>query len=567
MFKRPKSEPTLNVGDKMKFDEINRISCDVLIIGGGGAGLRAAIEARHAGADVLLVSKSRVGFANNTYIAKGTIAASGWSDSRDGTRVHMEDTIKGGRFLNDPELVSVMAAGAKEQISFLEKCGVRFAGNEGRFQIDYISGHSFPRHVSGENRKGSDLILPLKQYAEKIGVRFADRVFVTRLFSSGNRVAAASGVSHDGRFLVFTAGAVILATGGFGQVYLHTNNAAGITGDGQALALELGLSLKDMEFVQFYPTATGGLGNRLILFEILVLGEGAILRNRKGEDIVFKHGLKDPMKLTRDRLAQAITEELQADRGVDGGVIMDLNPIPEKRLAQLTSLLPPTWRAHQKTLSVSPTTHFCMGGIMIDRNAETPLPGLFAAGETTAGVHGANRLGGNALCEVFTFGEIAGKRAAARAEEMGSTEAPIEMIAQERVRLEFHFRGNGEDPKILCRALKKVMWRKAGILRDPDGLCEALKTISYIRSKAAEASIGKISDLIRCLELENMLLLSEVVCRSALLRTESRGSHYRSDFPEEDNADWLKNVVAVKGKEGIRLETVPVILSINALSQ
>ena len=546
----------------MKFNGMSRISCDVLVIGGGGAGLRAAIEARHAGADVLLVSKSRVGYANNTYIAKSIIAASGLGDSRDGSRVHLEDTVKGGRFLNDPELVSVMAQGAKDQIAFLEKCGVAFAKKDGRFQIDYIAGHSFPRHVRGQNRTGSDLVLPLKRYAEKIGVRFADRVFITRLFSSGGRVAAASGVSHDGRFLVFTAGSVILATGGFGQVYLHTNNAAGITGDGQALALHLGLPLKDMEFVQFYPTATGSLGTRLILYEALVLNEGAILKNRAGEDIILKHGLKDPMQLTRDRLAQAIMREILTGDDVDGGVIMDLSPIAEEKLASLAPLLPSTWYADGKNLVVSPTTHFCMGGIIIDRNAETPLAGLFAAGETTGGIHGANRLGGNALCEVFTFGGIAGQRAAARAEEMGPAEASREMIQHEKARLEAHFRENGVDLKVLCRSLKQAMWLKAGILRGPEGLGEALEKISDIRSKAAEASIGKMADLIRCLELENMLLISEVVCRAALLRTESRGSHYRTDFPEEDKAHWLKNIVVEKGETGLRLETVPISKSI-----
>ena len=542
----------------MKFDEINRVSCDVLVIGGGGAGLRAAIEARHTGADVLLVSKAKVGYANNTYIAKAIIAASGWGDPRDGSQVHLEDTVKGGRFLNDPELVSAMVEEAKAEISFLEKCGVAFKKEAGRFKTDYIAGHSFPRHVGGQNRTGSDLTLPLKQYAEKIGVRFANRIFITRLFSADSRVAAVSGISHDGRFWVFTAGAVILTTGGFGQMYEHTNNAAGITGDGQALALHLGLPLKDMEFVQFYPTASGKLGNRLILYEAIVLGEGAALKNREGEDIVLKHGLDDPMRLTRDRLAQAIMRELLAGNDVDGGVIMDLSPIDEEKLAPLASLLPSAWHVDQKTLIVSPTTHFCMGGIIIDKNAETPLTGLFAAGETTAGVHGANRLGGNALCEVFTFGGISGKRAAERAEEMGPTDAPGEMIEDEKARLESRFKGMGADPKVLSRSLKKAMWLKVGILRDPEGLREGLEKISDIRSKAENASVGKISDLVRCLELENMLLLSEVVCQAALLRTESRGSHYRTDCPDEDNTHWLKNIVARKGKTGIRLETVPV---------
>jgi len=534
----------------MRFNEINRMKCDVLVIGGGGAGLRAAIEAKHAGADVLLVSKSRIGFANNTYIAKASIAASGWGDPRDGGSAHLEDTVRGGRFLNDRELVSVMVEGARSEISFLEKCGVVFAKKSGRYSIDQIAGHSFSRHVRGEHRTGSDLMLPLKQYAEKIGVRFADRVFITRLFSSNNRIAGASGISHDGRFLVFTCASLILATGGFGQAYLHTNNAAGITGDGQVLAFELGIPLKDMEFVQFYPTAAGRLGNRLILSEVLVMAEGAILRNAMGEDILLKYGLEDPMRLTRDKLAQTIMGELLAGRDVNGGVVMDLTPISKERLGPLGSLLPSGWHPHRKTLVVAPTTHFCMGGIVIDKNAETSLAGLFAAGEVTGGIHGANRLGGNALCEVFTFGGIAGRSAEIRAGELGFVDAPGDMIDHEKARLESRFGGTGENPKDLRRSLKEIMWFKAGILRDSKGLGEALEKIMELQFKTTKAAIKKTSDLIRCLELENMLRLSEVVCRSALLRDESRGSHYRTDYPKEDNERWLQNIVVRKGENG-----------------
>ncbi len=532
-------------------DEIERVSCGVLVIGGGGAGLRAAIEARHAGADVLLVSKGRVGHANNTYISKATIAASGWGDAGDGSGVHLEDTLRGGRFLNDRELVSAMTQGAKDEISFLEKCGVLFAKREGHFETGRIAGHSFARHVRSQHRNGSELTSPLKQHARKMGVRFLDRVFITRLFSVNNRFAAAAGLSHDGRFMLFTARCVILATGGFGQMYLHNNNAAGITGDGQALALDLGLPLKDMEFVQFYPTASGRLGNRLILSEVLVMAEGATLRNNAGEDIVIRHGLQDPMKLTRDRLAQAIMGELMAGRGVDGGIIMDLTPIPRERLPLVAPLLPSSWHADQETLIVAPTTHFCMGGIIIDKGAETPLPGLFAAGEVAAGVHGANRLGGNALCEIFTFGGIAGRRAAARAEELGSVAPPRDMIRHEKARLASRFRENGGSPKDLYRSLKKTMWFKAGILRDSKGLGEALDTVRDLQREVETAHIEKISDLIRCLELENLLSLSEVVCRAALLREESRGSHYRSDFPDEDDDRWLQNIVVKKGKTGL----------------
>ena len=540
----------------MKFRDTEKLSCDVLVVGGGGAGLRSAIDAREAGAEVILVSKSRVGHANNTFIAKAVIAASGFADPDDGREAHLKDTIAGGSFLNDQDLVSLMTERAEEEILFLEKCGVVFAKNEGRFQVSQISGHGYPRNVRGEHRTGSDLVLPLKRHAQEIGVRFADRVFVTRLLSSGNRISGATGISGDGRFLVFKAGAVILATGGFAQAYLHTNNAAGITGDGHALAFDLGVGLKDMEFVQFYPTALGSLGSRLILYEALILDAGAILRNVFGEDIALRHGLTDVMSLTRDRLSQAIMAEILEGRGVDGRVTMDLSAIPPERLSSLASFLPASWSPDQKRLSVSPTTHFCMGGVCIDTNAETSCAGLFAAGEVCAGMHGANRLGGNALCEVFTMGGIAGKNAALKARTAGLSEVSEEETAFEKSRLESFFCEHGEKPKSLRRTLKEKLWRKAGILRNKEGLSDVLMALENMKS--ARASLRSKDDLVGFLEFKNMCLSAEMVCRAALLRTESRGSHYRTDYPKEDNENWLRNIVFRKEDGAIAWEAVPV---------
>ena len=550
------AENPIAQGKEMKFRDTERLPCDVLVIGGGGAGLRSAIEAREAGAEVILVSKSRVGHANNTYIAKAVIASSGFGDPLDGSEVHLKDTVKGGRYLNDPDLVSLMAGDAREEILFLERCGIVFAKKEGRFEVSYIAGHRYARHVRGENRTGSDLVLPLKRYAQKIGVRFADKVFVTRLLSSGDRIAGATGISDDGRFLVYHAGAVILTTGGFGQAYLHTNNAAGITGDGHALAFDLGVGLKDMEFVQFYPTALGSLGSRLILYEALVLDAGAILRNASGENIAVKHGLTDVMSLTRDRLSQAIMTEILEGRGVDGGVTMDLSSIPSERLAPFRSILPANWSPDEGTLSVSPTTHFCMGGVCIDRNAETSCSGLFAAGEVCAGMHGANRLGGNALCEVFTMGGIAGKNAAGKAGAAGLPEVSEEEVALEKSRLESFFCEDGEKPKSLRRSLKENLWLKAGILRDQEGLADVLTGLENMKS--ARVALKSMGDLIGFLEFKNMCLTAGMVCRAALLRTESRGSHYRKDYPEEDNDNWLRNIVFRKEDGAITWESVPV---------
>ncbi len=546
----------------MRLKESEKASCDILVIGGGGSGLRAAIEAREMGADVLVVSKSRVGYGCNTYISKAAFSATGWGDPQDGPHVHLKDTVIGGRFLNDQSLVALMAQEAGSQIPFLEKCGVRFSKKEGKIQVVRAAGHSFARHVHAERRVGSQFIHPLKAYAKRVGVRFADKVFVTRLFPSRGRIAGASGVTEDGRFKSFTAKSVILATGGFAHIYLHTNNAPGITGDGQALAFEAGVPLKDMEFVQFYPTATGKLGNNILLYEVFVLRAGAKLKNARGEDIIAKQGLSDPMALTRDRLAQAIMREIAEGLDVEGGVIMDLSPISEATAVKLRPLLPSKRSGESRAFIVSPTTHFCMGGVIIDKNTETSLPGLFAAGEVCVGMHGANRLAGNALCEVFTMGRIAGRMASLKAREMGKAEIPQDEIAREKARLESLSAPRGEDPKTLSRSLKELMWQKAGVVRHRDSLEMALQGIEALKFPGEKSSITRAAQLIRYLEFQNMVLISEILCRAALLRTESRGSHFRSDYPEEDNDNWLMNIVIRKQDGGIGLEVVPVSLEV-----
>jgi succinate dehydrogenase/fumarate reductase flavoprotein subunit len=252
----------------VKLSQLHIVACDVLVIGGGGAGLRAAIEARQTGADVVLVSKAQAGLANNTLISKATFAVpSGWSDPRDNPEVFLRDAVIGGRFVNDQQLVAAVAREAGIQVSFLEKCGVKFLEYEGHFLAIHPAGHSYPRHIRAREHEGRGLILPLKKYARENGVRLADSVFITRLLTSkAGRIAAAVGITRDGKFLAFVSKCFVLATGGFAQIFLHTNNAAGICGDGLALAFEVGAPLKDMEFVQFYPTAAGKLGNRIVLY-------------------------------------------------------------------------------------------------------------------------------------------------------------------------------------------------------------------------------------------------------------------------------------------------------------
>jgi succinate dehydrogenase/fumarate reductase flavoprotein subunit len=538
----------------MRFRGVKRDRCDVLVIGGGGAGLRAALAARDAGADTLLVSKARVGYGNNTFISKATIAATGFGVPEDAPHVHEKDTFEGGRFLNDGKLVRVMARQIPEEIRFLQTCGVVFDRRGEGLKLLHTPGHTHPRHVTVPRRVGGDLILPLKAHAIKSGVRFGERVFVSRLLKSNNGVKGACGFDETGDFRAYETGCVVLATGGYAQIYLHNNNAPGLTGDGHVLAFEADLGLRDMEFVQFYPAALGKFGSRLLLYEGLVFRGGAILRNAEGEDILLKHGLKDHKAATRDRVSQVIMQEVVEGRGVGGGVVMDLGALAGSMPASLRLLLPGSWTPSQRELSVSPTTHFCMGGVIAGPDSATSLPGLYVAGELCGGVHGANRLGGNALAEVFVMGAAAGRGAAAQAKGIKVEPLSDSETRAEMARLEGMGAAEGMGAHECAERLKRVMWRHASIVRNEEGLKKALSAIESLRWDEARLSAKDPRDLRANLEFQNMRLVSEMVCRAALMRTESRGAHSRTDYPREDQS-WLKNIVITKGDTGIRLSS------------
>jgi succinate dehydrogenase/fumarate reductase flavoprotein subunit len=533
-----------------------RYSCDVLVIGGGGAGLRSAIEARENGARVIVVSKAKVGYGNNTIMSKAILTSPGWGDSSDNPQVYLRDTVIGGRYINDQKLVDVMAGEAGRQPSVLEKYGASFSKTDNKFDLLAIPGHSYARDVQGKTHKGKDYMLPLITYAEKKGVDFVGKVFITKLIASNNRIAAVTGISEDGNFVIFTVKCVILATGGYSQIYYNSTNTPGINGDGLALAYDLGIPLKDMEFVQYYPTASGKRGNNLLLYEGFLFN-GAVLKNANNENILTKHSLTDPKTITRDLLAQTIFKEIRDGLARENGVLMDLRAVSEKRLSELGPMLP-KGVSEKKECIVSPTTHHSMGGIMIDNTTQTTLPGLFAVGEVCAGMHGANRLAGNALAEIFAMGGIAGSNAAINARETDMSSAPEDQIEKERARLESLFSEAGEDSISIIKLLKKMMWQRAGIVRNPDDLEKALVQIEDFRSESRKCKIETPKDLMRNIGLQNMLLISEMVCRSALLRAESRGSHCRSDCPLEDNANWLKNIVIRKENNEMMMNMHPV---------
>jgi succinate dehydrogenase/fumarate reductase flavoprotein subunit len=532
------------------------LSCDVLVIGGGGAGLRAAIAAKRTNADVLLVSKTKVGFNSNTYISKALIASTGWGTPDDDASAHLADTVYGGRFLNDQSMAAKVAERSHAEITFLRECGVHFDVHAGTPRVMKTPGHRYPRHVYGENWCGSDLVLPIKRRAQQMGVRFAEHLFVTRLIADKNRIGGAAGVTAGGCFYGIGAKVVVLATGGYAQIYLNTNNVPGITGDGQALAYDLGMPLKDMEFVQFYPTATGKRGNRLILYERLLAQPDVALRDASGKNILNQHGIADATTLTRDRLAQLIFKAMNRGDFPDNGVYMDMAALSREKARQLKPLLPARWWQGQKVFKVAPTAHFCMGGIVTNQQGETPVEGLFAVGEATAGAHGANRLGGNALAEIFTMGSWVGEVAAERSKNVGPASGQKKAFKKEQSRLDGFYSMEGVSVKKLTNELKQLMWNTAGVIRHQRSLQEALERL---REPHLQIVVANPKDLIRLLEFQNMRCVATLVCRAALERTESRGSHFRSDYPQEDNKRWIKNIVLRKTNTDLVLEKTPVV--------
>jgi succinate dehydrogenase/fumarate reductase flavoprotein subunit len=542
------------LGDKQKMGEMPRpaqLSCDVLIVGGGGAGMCAAIEARKAGKDVLVVSKARVGYGNNTFLSAGAFSASGWGDRKDNSQRHLKDTLYSGRFINNPRLSGNFVELAHEQVPFLESCGVAFNSKDDAVRVGLAPGHSIPRNVWTKNSKGSGFMLPLIDTARKTGVRFLDNTLISKLFVQHHKICGAAGVNAAGSLVKITAPAVILTTGGFARIYDRNNNAPGISGSGHALAYELGLPLRDMEFVQFYPTYG-------TLYEVTVVRFGVKLRNALNEDILEKYRMTDVSSITRDKLARAVFMEIKDGLGVDGGIVLDTGHIPEGRLNRIKGFFPKKKEGGKSSMIVGPTAHFCMGGVVVDDSAMTDVDGLFAAGEVCGGAHGANRLGGNALAEVFAMGRQAGKNASEYAGRQGLVELKSALFTEEENRLINFGAGGGEDFRSLRSSLKKIMWQNAGIIRDRQGLENAVSTIMDIRHQLQRSSARTARAILVRLELEAMLTVSEAVCRSALMRQESRGAHYRLDYPEEDNGNWLKNIFVQKKKSDMGISAVSV---------
>jgi succinate dehydrogenase flavoprotein subunit len=578
---------------------------DVLVIGAGGAGLRAAIEASADGVSVGVVSKSLLGKAHTVMAEGGIAAALANTDDRDNWKVHFADTMRGGQYLNDPRMAQVHAQEAPARVRELEAWGALFDRTpDGRILQRNFGGHKYPRLAHVGDRTGLEMIRTLQDHGIHRGIDFYMECTILKLLKAGDRVVGAFGYDRErGRFRLFEARAIVLATGGIGRAYSITSNSWEYTGDGMALAYDAGAALMDMEFVQFHPTGmVWPPGVRGILVTEGVRGEGGILVNKEGRRFMFddippnyrdqtadnedegwrytqgdKNARRPPELLTRDHVARCIVREIREGRGSPhGGVFLDIAWI-KKRLPNaaehIKKKLPGMYHQFKQLadiditaepMEVGPTTHYMMGGVRV--HAETQMsdvPGLFTAGECAAGLHGANRLGGNSLSDLLVFGQRAGAHAACFAKENTWGQInPAEADDAARQAVKPFEHGAGEGPYAVQHELQSMMQNLVGIVRRQEELEKALEAIPALRARARSAAVEGNREYNpgwhTALDLESLLTVSEAVIRCALERKESRGAHFRDDFPEKDDRLGHMNLVVRKGADsGMRVSREP----------
>jgi succinate dehydrogenase / fumarate reductase, flavoprotein subunit len=586
------------------------IEHDVLVIGAGGAGLRAAIAASAAGVSVGVVCKSLLGKAHTVMAEGGVAAALANVDDRDNWKVHFADTMRGGQYLNDPRMAELHAREAPDRVRELEAWGALFdRTKDGRILQRNFGGHAYPRLAHVGDRTGLEMIRTLQDHGIHQGITFHMECTVTRLLTDSGRVVGAFGYERErGRFRVYRAGAVVLATGGIGRAYRITSNSWEYTGDGQALAYEAGAELVDMEFLQFHPTGMVWPPSvRGILVTEGVRGEGGVLLNKEGRRFMFddippayqnqtadsedegwrytqgdKTARRPPELLTRDHVARCINREIKAGRGSPhGGVFLDIAWIRQRMQnapEHIRRKLPGMYHQFmelagvditKEPMEIGPTTHYMMGGIRVDAESQmSTVPGLYAAGECAAGLHGANRLGGNSLSDLLVFGKRAGDAAARFAREQGRvrTIVPAQIEAASRAALAPFDRtaaGDGDNPYQVQHTLQEMMQDLVGIVRTKEEMERALEGLAALRAREVRVAVTGNRDYNpgwhTALDLASLLVVSEAVTRSALARTESRGAHFREDHPQKDEAQGKVRHVVKRGADGaMQLERIAV---------
>jgi succinate dehydrogenase / fumarate reductase flavoprotein subunit len=580
---------------------------DVIVIGAGGAGLRAAIEAASTGLSVGLVCKSLLGKAHTVMAEGGMAAAMANVDDRDNWKVHFADTMRGGQYLNNWRMAELHAKEAPERVRELEAWGAVFdRTQDGKILQRNFGGHRYPRLAHVGDRTGLEMIRTLQDHGVHQGIQVYMEHTILTLLKDDGRVVGAFGYDREkGQFRIFKAKAIVLATGGVGRAFKITSNSWEYTGDGQALSYNAGASLVDMEFVQFHPTGMVWPPSvRGILVTEGVRGEGGVLKNKDGKRFMFedipanykpqtadnaeegwrytqgdKNARRPPELLTRDHVARCINREVKAGRGSPhGGVFLDIAWIKEKipkAEEHIKKKLPSMYHQFKQLadlditkvpMEVGPTTHYIMGGIKVDGDTQmSSVPGLFAAGECAAGLHGANRLGGNSLSDLVVFGKRAGEYAAKFAREMPQgkiDEGAVKKSASEAL-APLERNGDAGGPYQVQYALQESMQALVGIVRTESEMERALGEIAKLKVRAAKIAAPGNREYNAgwhtALDLNNLLTVSEAIARSAIARKESRGGHFRDDYPDKDEAYGKFNHVITKGADGeMKLDRVPI---------
>ena len=547
---------------------------DVLIIGAGGAGLRAAIEALAQGVRVGVVCKSLLGKAHTVMAEGGIAAAMANVDTSDDWRTHFRDTMRGGKFLNNWRMAQIHAQEAPDRVRELEQWGALFDRTEsGDILQRAFGGHTFKRLCHVGDRTGLEMIRTLQDRGVHLGIDVYMECTITRLLKDGDRISGAFGYWREqGRFVMFRAKSVIICTGGIGKAWKITSNSWECTGDGMALAYDAGAELMDMEFVQFHPTGmVWPPGVQGILVTEAVRGEGGILRNKNGERFMERYDPKNLELSTRDLVARSIYTEVREGRGTEhGGAFLDISHKPADYVKRK---LPSMYHQFLELadvditkgpMEVGPTCHYMMGGIHVDaETAQTSIPGLFAAGEAAVGLHGSNRLGGNSLSDLLVFGRRAGLAAAqhARQTEMPAIDSSQVEEAAQQMLAPFE-QPDGDSPYVIHDDLQSTMQSLVGIFRTEEDLTRALSELESLKSRATRVRVEG-SRLFNpgwhlAWDLRNMLTVSEAVTRSALTRRESRGAHSRIDYPGLDDGWGKKHNVVVKKAGAMTLVETPV---------
>jgi len=526
------------------------VRTEILVIGGGGAGLRAALAARKEGAEVTLVSKTPIGKSTCTQLSGGvfSVAVEGLSEN-----AHFDATFRTGRGLNNQEFVHAIVAEAPERIRELEQFGLTGEWKTGRFATR-------GRAPSW----GTPIVEVLTETAQNQGITLLPWIMIFDLVKEGGRVVGALGFNfRTGDKIGFASTAVILSNGGGAALYLRNDNPVRATGDGYALAYNAGCALRDMEFTQFIPEGLAEPGKPRALLAPSFVDAGTVI-NSRGEEVLKKYNITDkPVAIRcRDTFSQAIALEKQGGNDV----YLDLRALtdeswPKDNMARSQrDLLRRNLSCQEKKLCIFPTCHFFMGGVATDLNGDTGVPGLFAAGEVVGGLHGANRMGGNALSEIIVFGCRTGKTAGKWIKKDPWEENPEKAVLRDLETADPKLRNvpKGTPPRELRKMVGKILWEKAGIIRDQDGLQSAIESIERMREDdLAEARTATAKEILEKLEVENALLVGEMISRSALMREETRGAHYRKDFLKTDDLKWKGNIFLKKSTTDMVLEFKP----------